>query len=250
MALPAAFGQIEADALKSLRTAVQRFKEAKISRTRYTYLDLDHTQNFNEKGKLFFDDTQLFEVTYIGDLRFLRLLQQGGKPLEGSALEAERKRYDDAVREHAALDEIARSRIQHQLWKDVSVNLSLLPDRYQNQVAKHEALGGRECLVIESEPTAGVPQKRYRLWLDPAENKILRMEFEQLSDEGDNLRGGSGMMMWIYMDDVPLVTASRLDFMALLGRKKRVRVMAEHTYSRFRKFSVTSKVVEVESTTP
>jgi hypothetical protein len=241
-----AFGQTNVDAVAGLRTAVKRFDEAKVSRTRYTYLDLNHTQNFNEQGKQTVDDTQLFEVTYIGEAQFARLLQKDGHPLEGRALQAEQKRYDDAVREHSALDDKARAKIQHHVMKEAGVSLSLLRDHYKNRVAGHEEKDGRDCVLIESDPMADAPQKHYRVWLDAAKREIMRMEFDQLTDQGDMLRGSSGMKTWTYLEDVPLVTASRIDAVVPIGEKKRVRVLVEHTYSRFRKFSVTSKVVEVE----
>ena len=54
------------------------------SKVRYTYRDLSHTQNFNEKGKRTVDLTQLFDVTYLGGLEYSRLLEVNGKPLCGS----------------------------------------------------------------------------------------------------------------------------------------------------------------------
>jgi hypothetical protein len=244
VAAPYASGQANVDLADSLRVAVTRFDQTKITRARYTYLDLNHTQNFDEKGKSTVNRTQLFEVTYIGEVQFARLLQQDGRPLEAKALEAEKRRYDDAVREHSALDEKARAKIEHHVMKDAGADLGLLPDHYRNEVVEHATVDGNDCLLIDSQPRPGAIQKHYRIWLDPARDVIVRMQFDQLADEGDLLRGGSGMKTWTYMDNVPLLTASRVDSNVAVG-KKRVRVVVDHRYSRFRKFSVTSKVVEV-----
>jgi hypothetical protein len=39
----------------------------------------DHTVNLNEKGSTIADTTQLFEVTYIGDTQYAKLLKKNGK---------------------------------------------------------------------------------------------------------------------------------------------------------------------------
>jgi hypothetical protein len=102
------FAQEQPDAAALLRGALDKLEVAKQSKTRFTYLDLNHTQNFNEKGKKTADVTHLFEVTYIADLQYSRLLEVDGRELKGKALDEEQKRYDDAVKERSALDERAR----------------------------------------------------------------------------------------------------------------------------------------------
>jgi uncharacterized protein (DUF924 family) len=84
--------QSDADPTALLKAALDKQEKAKESKTRFTYLDLHHTQNFSEKGKKTADFTQLFEVTYIADLQYSRLLEVDGKALKGKALDAEQKR--------------------------------------------------------------------------------------------------------------------------------------------------------------
>jgi hypothetical protein len=55
--------------LSLLRPAFQKMDLPKGTRTRFTFLDLHHNVNFNEKGKKTADETQLYDVTYIGDLQ-------------------------------------------------------------------------------------------------------------------------------------------------------------------------------------
>jgi hypothetical protein len=73
----------------------------------------------------------------------------------------------------------------------------------------------------------------------------VRLEFNQLADEGDMLNGGSGTTEWIYIDGTPLVTRTHIDATVLDG-KKRLRIVTDHTYSQFRKFSVTTTIIPVE----
>jgi hypothetical protein len=231
-------------AVLALRTALDKLSKAKESKTRFTYLDLNHTQNFNEKGKKTADFTQLFEVTYIADLQYSRLLEMDGKPLTGKALDAEQKRYDDAVRDRSALDATARAKIQHQVMKDAGIALGDLKS-YNNTVVDHAVVDGRDCIVVDSTPATEAKRKRYKTWLDAAKGEAVRLEFTQLADEGDMLSGGTGRLEWVYMDGVPLLVHSHIDANTLLG-KKRVHIVVDHDYSRFRKFSVTTTIIPVE----
>lgn len=246
LAIGQAPSQSETDAaISTLRTAVGKLDQAAQSKTRFTYLDLNHTLNFNEKGKKTADISQLFEVTYIGDVQYSRLLENEGKPLTGKALEEEQRRYDNAVREHSALDDKARAQVQHQVMKDAGLNLGKVSD-YNNTVVDHAVIGGRNCVVIESVPTSESHRKRLRWWLDSADEEIVQMEFEQLTDEGDMLGGSKGRLEWIYMDGIPLLVRSHIDAHTL-NATKRVHLVVDHDYSRFRKFTVTSTIVPVVS---
>ena len=244
-----AHGQIQShdvDPTAVLRLAVDKYEEAKDSKTRFTYLELVHTQNFNEKGKKTVDYTQLFEVTYIADLEYSRLLEVNGKALSGKALEAEQKRYDDAVQERSALDGFARAKIQHQKMLNAGVTLSDLLTGYRSSVVDHAAMDGCDCTVIDSVPVSSAAKKHYRLWIDQSTSEIRRVDFDQLVDDGEILRGGSGTKMFQYVDGIPLVVHSHFDGNARLNNET-ARVVADHTFSKFRKFSVTTTILPVET---
>lgn len=240
---PLAQGDVDPAAL--VQRAVEKYEQGKTSKTRFTYLDLTHTKNFSEKGKLTVDYSELFEVTYIADLEYLRLLEINGKPLKGKVLEDEQKRYDEAVRERSALDGFARARIQHQKMLDAGIHLRELPTKYRSTFVDHVAVEDCDCVLIDSVPLSSTAKKHYRIWLDPATSEIRRLDFNQLADEGDVLTGGMGTQTFRYMDGIPLTVHSHFDGNALLGNKK-IRVVSDHDYTRFREFSVTTTILPVE----
>jgi hypothetical protein len=236
--------QSDGDPTAVLRLAVEKFEKGQESKTRFTYLQLNHTQNFNEKGKKTVDYTQLFEVTYLADLEYLRLLEVNGKALSGKALAAEQKRYDDAVRERSALDGFARAKIQHQKMLDAGVNFSDLLTKYRSSAADRVSMDGCDCAVIDLVPLSAEAKRHYRLWIDPKTSDVHRLDFEQLADEREILTGGTGTVTYQYLEGVPLVIHSHFDFRALLNSQT-TRVVADHTYSRFRRFSVTTTILPV-----
>jgi hypothetical protein len=116
---------------------------------------------------------------------------------------------------------------------------------YRNTAVDHAEIGGRKCVVVDSIPTDDTKRKQFRVWVDPEKDEMVQLEFTQLADDGDMLKGGTGRLEWIFMDGTPLLTRSHLDVDTMNGKTK-VHLIVDHTYSRFRKFSVTTTIVPVE----
>jgi hypothetical protein len=227
-----------------LKPAFAKLSRVSPSKAKFTYFDLNHLQNFDEKGKKFVDTTQLFEVTYIGDLQYSRLVEVKGRPLTGKDLKKEQDRYDQAVSDHEALDDAARARIQHQEMKKFDVNLDHFSTQYRSAMIVHEEIDGRDCVLIEATPLPEAPQRHLRAWIDPAKQELLRMETVLLADEKDMLSGSKVTQEWTFIDDIPLVSETHFDTRIAAG-KKQIHVVSDHAYSRFRKFSVTTTIVPV-----
>jgi len=245
LATPCLHGQSDPDPTPLLRTAVAKFDAAKQSKTRFTYLYLDHTQNFNLKGKLILEYTRLYEVTYIADLEYQKLLEKNGKPLVGRALDKEEKRYEEALRERSALDDNARAKIIHQDLKHLGPKLDLLATKFRNAVAGHDQLDGRDCLLIDSTPlqsAANAPQRHYRIWLDPTSAQILRLDYNLLADEPGIRCGATVTKTWTHIDEIPVGTRDHLDFITYGGNGP-VHVVSDHTFSHYRRFVATARIL-------
>ncbi len=223
-----------------LRVAVDKFNPEK-QPTRFVYLDLSRTQQFDESGALSADRLQTFEMTYINDVPYERLMEEDGWPLKGKALEAEEQRYDRAIEERAELDGDARAKMQQQ-WRmrNSAAELSVLPTEYRNVVISRTTQEGRACLLIDSTALPGGSHKHYRVWLDPVAQEILRVDFIRLADEGKKLQRATGTMTWTYIDGVPLMVSSHVEEFVAVDGKKPARMVVDHRYSRFSKLSETS----------
>ena len=172
------------------------------------------------------------------------LLEVNGKPLKGQALEDEQRRYESAVRERSALDGFARAKIEHSRLLDAGIKLRDLLTEYRISGTESVTMDDCKCILFDLVPDSDAAKKHYRLWIDPGTSEIRRLDFEQLAYEGQFLSGGTGTETFQYLDGIPLVVHSHFDGRALLNNET-VRVVADHSYSRFRKFSVTTTIIPV-----
>jgi hypothetical protein len=243
--LPRASAQSDPDPVAVLRPALVKMAVAARSKTRFTYFDLNHTMNFDEKGRKISDLSKLSEVTYIGNLQYSRLVQTDDGPLRGKELAAEQRRYDDAVRAHAGLNDAAQSNDSYTQLGSYGINLTAsgLASQYRSTLAGAAALPFCECIMIDSTPLSGAPQRKYRMWVDPAKQQLLRLDSTLLADDGQDMKGGILTIIWTYIGDTPLISKSHFDVNVRLTPKKSVHVIADHTYLRYRKFSATTTIV-------
>ena len=243
--LPRAGAQSDPEPNALLRPALAKMAAATHSKTRFTYFDLNHTMNFDEKGRTISDVSKLFEVTYIGNLQYSRLVQTDDGPLRGKELAAEQKRYDDAVRAHAGLNDAAQSNVSYTQLGSYGINLTAneLASRYHSTLAGVALLPFCKCIMIDSTPLPGAPQRKYRMWVDPAKEQLLRLESTLLADDGQDMKDGILTIIWTYLGDTPLISKSHFDVNVRLSQKKIVHVIADHTYLRYRRFSVTTTIV-------
>jgi hypothetical protein len=243
--LPRAGAQSDPDPNALLRPALAKMAAAAHSKTRYTYFDLNHTMNFDEKGRTISDLSKLSEVTYIGNLQYSRLVQTDDGPLRGKDLAAEQKRYDEAVRAHTGLNDAAQSNVSYTQLGSYGINLtsSGLASQYRSTLAGTALLPFCKCIMIDSTPLPGAPQRKYRMWVDPAKQQLLRLDSTLLADDGQDMKDGILTIIWTYIGDTPLISKSHFDVNVRLSQKKIVHVIADHTYLRYKSFSVTTTIV-------
>jgi hypothetical protein len=212
---------------------------------RYTYFMLGHAQNRNQKGKLFLDTTILYEYTWIGDLPYGRVVEAEGKPLKGKALDLEQARYDQAVADHGGLDVDTRARTKHYYLLDTSLRIEpMLTAAYAVTELRRETLAGSLTHVIDCTPassqdsTQPTATRHATLWITDS-GVILRDTYEVVADETDKRRGSHGQEDFQLIDGNRLPEHSSFHLNAHNGNTGDF----ETAYSRFRHFSVSSRVV-------
>lgn len=209
---------------------------------RYTYFVLNHTVNRTAKGRVFLDTTTLYEYTWIGELPYGRVVELQGKPLKGKALADEQARYDKAVAEHGGLDVDARAKAKRYYVLDTSLSLeALLTTAYTLGEVRREALGGALVHVIDCGPRESgsrVATRHVTLWISDS-GVVLRDAYEVIADEADRLRGSHGQ------EDFQLIEGNALPLHSVfhLNAPNGNTGDFESTYSRFRRFSVTTRIV-------
>jgi hypothetical protein len=212
---------------------------------RYTYFTLRKTQNRTPKGKLFVDDTTLYEYTWIGDLPYGRVVEVKGKPLKGKDLADEQARYDQAVADHAGLDMDARAKIKHAYLLDSTLHLEpLVTPAYAVSGLRQETLGVNLTHVIDCTPvpsadvTHPTATRHATLWITDS-GVILRDTYEVVADEPDTMHGSHGQEDFQLIDGNQLPQHSFFHLNAPNGNTGDF----EHTYSRFRRFNVSTRIV-------
>lgn len=232
-----------------LQQAVERSTFQKDQNHRFTDFDLEHTQNRNEKGKLYDDTTTLYEDTWIADLPFKRVVELNGKPLTGKALSVEQARFDRAVRDRSALDLSARARLIHAQFYSAHFQLDQFADpSYRLTELRQEPLNGQLTRVIDASPIPSTdplhptPTRHALLWMTSQSPMLLRSEFDLVGDEPNFLHGSHGQQSYLVLDGVPLVEHALIHFY-VLNQGKTITVDTEHTYSKYRRFTATTRML-------
>ncbi len=228
----------------------------KTSRTRYTYFELDHLQNrfkdrpvFNRRLSL--DATTLYEYTWIGDLPYGRIVELQGKPLTGDALAKEQARYDHALAEHNGLaaDDRAKSLHMRMVKYDIKVS-ELLTPAYTLTEPRQEAIDGNllhviDCIPVPSTGSVHPTDTRHvQLWIAES-GAILRVISDIIADEPEMLHG-SHMQFDSQIIDGDVLPLHTVGHFYTPVTKNIIIVDIEETYTRYRRFNVTSRVVSAD----
>lgn len=224
----------------------QRHREEQLDR--YTY-DLDAVrEDLDERGAVKESHTRRYQVFFVRGRPVRRLVEEDGRPLPpGRQAREDRKAREmaEAVRSGRAVSERP------------GVRLSTILERYDFRAVGRETIAGRPAIVLEFSPRPGerkIENERFlrqmhgRLWVDEAEEEVVRAELANLAP----LRLGWGLgasvsslairiefrkvddEVWLPAEEETM-TAGRM----LLVKKFRTRL--RRTYSGYRRFIVESE---------
>jgi hypothetical protein len=224
----------------------QRHREELLDR--YTYDLVSVREELDDRGRVKDSETRRYEIYFVKGRPVRRLVEEDGRPLS-----KERQERED--REARALAEAVRS--GRAVSERPGGRLSAILDRYDFRAVAREEIAGRTAIVLAFRPRAGdlaLEGDRYlrrlagRIWVDEAEQEIVRTEIENLAP----LKVGFGLgasvsslsmridfrkvddAVWLPAEDETMVSGRMLLFRKFQRRFRR-------TYSRYRRFSVDSE---------
>ena len=241
----------QADLKAKLTAAFERMQQSQKREQDFTRFRLEHNRNLAKNGRVLSDHTQLLEDLWIHNLPYERLVEKDGRPLDAAAHQAEDTRYEKTLSEHQALDSARRVTQDggHSTNLNVDATDILGPDYILSSAGEHPC-GDTSCLVIESTPAPHhhpYHRRWYELWLNQRDGTFTRMSVQTLADEDDIRKGATFVFEFELFDGVPVLqhTVGQITL-----NSRRVRVITENTYSRYRKFSTSATVLPTTAEPP
>jgi hypothetical protein len=212
----------------------------------YTYDVLTVREDLDGAGGVKASHRRRFEVFYVAGRPVRRLVEEDGRPLS-----SERQQRED--REARELAEAVRS--GRAVAERPGIRLASILDRYEFRSIRRDEVAGRSTIVLEFAPRPGArPDEddgllrsvQGRLWVDEAEEEIVRAEIENLAPLkprgfGVSVSSVATRIEFRKVDDAVWLPAEEETMAAgrfMLFKKFRTRF--RRTYSGYRRFSVES----------
>jgi hypothetical protein len=229
----------------------------------YTSDELWHNLNFDKHGKKTVDESARYENMFVEGLRYRRKVESNGKPLKGKEAEQEQKRYDKAVAERREMTIDEKRHLMHTSFHS-SLPSFWLDKLFDNRVAGHEVIDGRDTLVVESTPRADVHPTadieksaldwKETTWIDVADAMPARFVAELLKDRGHIDKGMTIRMEFQRIVEQPAAGEQREQSVWLARRSIgtfkggmlwfSATGTTEQTYSDFKRFRVDMRLLE------
>jgi len=177
----------------------------------YTSDEPWHNLNFDKTGMVTMDETANFENVFVEGLPYRRKVAKNGKPLTEKKTASGEKRYEQTVDERRKMSTEDKRKGLH-FTVDSSMPMCCLIALFENQLARHELLDGRDTLVVESKPMPDAKPAleaeksalnwKQTTWIDAQETMPVRWEVEKLNDEGHMAKGTKLLFDYIRMVDL------------------------------------------------
>jgi hypothetical protein len=223
----------------------------------YTFDEFLHNTNFHKDGKVGLDYSVKYEHIFVEGLPYRRIVESNGKLLTGKAAKAEKKFYEDAVRERQDMS-IEEKRKKFYEVRRSAFPMCCLAALFENRVEGHETIDGRDTVIVESVPRADAnPANDYErsslvwkeiAWIDTQDAMVVRAQEESLVDQGHILKGAKYEIVNQRVVDTPAsegqpekavwVPKSSVSHFSMKMEDPEITGTTEQTYSNFKKFHV------------
>jgi hypothetical protein len=239
-----------------LATAVPRTIKNRRESMAYTYAVDYHNRNATPRGKLLTDYSARYEVIFVADLPYRRLVEENHHPLSAAAAAQEATRYDQtfAERSHMSIDQ--KRDYLRRPW-NVDVPLPQLLGLFNSKVVGEEIVEGRPAVIVESEPRPDAHpadeeerralHKKVKLWIDREDLVVSRIEATLIADDALLKSGTVARIDFVRRDGTWLPTHSDVQFEAMAGEQL-VRGETLEQNSDFHRFHVDVRLLDPAQT--
>jgi hypothetical protein len=230
----------------------------------YTYIKREVETRLDNKGNSKSTEVKSYEVLEIYGDQVERVIEKDDKPLSRKDADKEEEKIRKIIEKRKNESAADRKKREEREEKDREQGrkfITEVADAYNFKLVGTERVGGREAWVIDGEPRPGfVPHMKEskllakfhgRVWIDKADLQLSRMDVECLDTISFGWflarfhKGSRLMLEQTRVNDevwLPAQVTARIDVrVALL---KGFNVGLEQTFRDYKKFRVSSKIVE------
>jgi hypothetical protein len=228
-----------------LTAALHRLDASNSDSHRFTFFENLRMSDVGRSGRLVHNTTRRYEVTYINDHQYMRLLEVDDKPLEGKDLEAEQKRYDKAIAKKKDLDSDKRSSSDDYVIEKRDFNIAnLLTPEY---TLKELPSTDPKLHLLEADQIPGFKKRKekcqwhVRLWItatDPKDPLLTRYLANTLDDKSDLCRNLAEERRYTLVDNLPKL-AIEADRLNVQDDGRYHLVESTTAYTNYRRFGTT-----------
>ena len=229
----------------------------------YTYAEREVENKLDGKGNIKSTEVKTYEVMEIYGEQVQRLVAKDDEPLsekDAAKEDAKIQKIIDKRKNESDSDRRKREEREEKERGDNRKFVTEVADAYNFKLAGTEMIGGREAWVIDGEPRPEfVPHTKEakflskfhgRVWVDKADLQLAKMDVECLDTISFGLflarfhKGSRLMLEQTRVNDevwLPAKLSAKID--VRLGLIKNFDVNVEQTFSDYKKFRASSKIV-------
>jgi hypothetical protein len=231
----------------------------------YTYVEREVNNRVDGKGQTKSTEERAYDIVEIYGEPVQRLTQKDGKPLPEKEAAKEDDKIQKIIDKRKNESESDRKKREEREEKERENDRAFVrdvADAYNFTLMGTELLNGREAWVIDGQPRSGfIPHAKDakylskfhgRVWIDKNDLQLAKLDVECLDTISWGLflarfhKGSRFMLEQTRVNDeawLPLHVTAKVD--ARLALFKSVDVDIEQTYSDYKKFRVTTKIVGI-----
>src|SRR5579859_318623 len=261
---PDANGALSQEQMQQLfRVAADKDLENEKRIRAYTYVERDVQHNLDGKGETKSTEIKTYEVLEIYGEQVQRLIQKNDKPLDAKEAAKEEEKIQKIIDKRKNESEEDRKKREEKAEKQREEDREFereAADAFNFKLAGTEMIGDREAWVIEAEPRPGfephtkgakiLTKFHGRVWIDKNDLQLAKMDIEAIDTVSFGWvvarihKGTRVMFEQARVNDevwLPRHVTFKLD--ARIALLKGYRIDGEQTYSDYKKFRTSAKIV-------